>query len=195
MLTFSISFLHLQNGKSSTFMLCKDAAGIQTRKLGRRGQKRVPERRECSTDVSNPCSTWKFLCCNNFIPGFRKKKILLPLNHKVKTGNTKDQAVNRKLLRTNLTKKIIKNFLRKYLCSWEMPVYWNFLKKNKFLLRKVTQVQGGFSDQTKRERHQFQNVLMICRVNDKTDLSSNHMHDETWHRELNLRLHISSWPG
>lgn len=73
-----------------------------------------------------------------------------------------------------------------------MPLYWHFLKKNKFLLRKVTQGQGGFSD--KRERHHFQSVLIICRVNDKTDRSSKCMH-ETGHGELNLGLHISSWPG
>lgn len=85
--------------------------------------------------------------------------------------------------------------MRKYLCSWEMLVHWNFLKKNKFLLRKITQVQGRFSDDTKRERCQFQNVPTICRVNDKTDLSSNRMHDGTWHREFNWRLQISSWPG
>lgn len=37
-----------------------------------------------------------------------KQKNLLPLGDKVKIGNTEDQAVNRKLLRSNLTEKIKK---------------------------------------------------------------------------------------
>lgn len=120
------SFLHLKSEKSSPSMFCKDAVGIQARKLGKCRQNWVPERRECNQNSKTHAA---LACCFpaiilSYTSGEKNFKNLLLLNYKVRTGDTKDQAVKRKLIRINLTWKIIKNIFRNTFALGK----WRFIK-------------------------------------------------------------------
>lgn len=65
-----------------------------------------------------------------------------------------------------------------------MQVNWESAEENQISVKKVTVVQGRFSDQTKREEPEFQNVLAICRDKGKTDLNSDCLYNETWLRNI-----------
>lgn len=65
-----------------------------------------------------------------------------------------------------------------------MQVNWKSAEENQISVKKVTVVQGRFSDQTKREEPEFQNVLAICRDIGKTDLNSDCLYNETWLRNI-----------